>query len=200
VRGVLVIQNRQRRSYVDDEIETLETIAMVVAELVGSGELVNPQEITTASDAGLLPQRIKGMTLSSGLAMGHAVLHQPRLTLREMVAEDPQAELDRLRRVATMHSAIDDLVVVSQASGSGEYVDILESYRMFAQDRGWLGRIREAIQQGLSAEAAVERVQNEMRARLGQIADPYFRERQHDFDDLTNRLLNHLAGKDFGRT
>jgi phosphotransferase system enzyme I (PtsP) len=199
VRGVLVIQNRQRRNYDDDEIETLETIAMVVAELVGSGELVNPQEITTASDAGLLPQRIKGMTLSGGLAMGHAVLHQPRLTLREMVAEDPEAELDRLRRaVASMHSAIDDLVVVSQTSGSGEYIDILESYRMFAQDRGWLGRIREAILQGLSAEAAVERVQNEMRARLGQIADPYFRERQHDFDDLTNRLLNHLAGKSLG--
>jgi len=172
---------------------------MVVAELVGSGELVNPQEITTASDAGLLPQRIKGMTLSGGLAMGHAVLHQPRLTLREMVAEDPEVELDRLRdAVTSMHSAIDDLVVVSRASGSGEYIDILESYRMFAQDRGWLGRIREAIQQGLSAEGAVERVQNEMRARLGQIADPYFRERQHDFDDLTNRLLNHLAGKNSG--
>jgi phosphotransferase system enzyme I (PtsP) len=199
VRGVLVIQNRQRRNYVDDEIETLETIAMVVAELVGSGELVNPQEITTASDAGLLPQRMKGTTLSGGLAMGHAVLHQPRLTLREMVAEDPQVELDRLRNaVATMHTAIDDLVVVSRASGSGEYADILESYRMFAQDRGWLGRIREAIQQGLSAEGAVERVQNEMRARLGQVADPYFRERQHDFDDLTNRLLNHLSGRPTG--
>ena len=99
--------------------------------------------------------------------------------------------------VASMHSAIDDLVLAGRASGSGEYADILESYRMFAQDRGWLGRIREAILQGLSAEAAVERVQNEMRARLGQMTDPYFRERQHDLDDLTNRLLNHLAGKDF---
>jgi phosphotransferase system enzyme I (PtsP) len=196
VRGVLVIQNRQRRNYVNDEIETLETIAMVVSELVGAGELVNPQEITTASDAGLLPQRIKGTTLSGGLAMGHAVLHQPRLTIREMVAEDPQAELDRLlTAVGTMHSAIDDMVVTSQAIGSGEYADILESYRMFAQDRGWLGRIRETILQGLSAEAAVERVQNETRARLGQMADPYLRERQQDFDDLTNRLLRHLAGK-----
>jgi phosphotransferase system enzyme I (PtsP) len=196
VRGVLVIQNRQRRNYVNDEIETLETIAMVVSELVGAGELVNPQEITTASDAGLLPQRIKGTTLSGGLAMGHAVLHQPRLTIREMVAEDPQEEMDRLlAAVASMHSAIDDMVVTSQAIGSGEYVDILESYRMFAQDRGWLGRIREAIQQGLSAEAAVERVQNETRARLGQVADPYLRERQQDFDDLANRLLRHLSGK-----
>jgi phosphotransferase system enzyme I (PtsP) len=196
VRGVLVIQNRQRRNYVNDEIETLETIAMVVSELVGAGELVNPQEITTASDAGLLPQRIKGTTLSGGLAMGHAVLHQPRLTIREMVAEDPQEELDRLlAAVASMHSAIDDMVVTSQAIGSGEYVDILESYRMFAQDRGWLGRIREAILQGLSAEAAVERVQNETGARLGQVADPYLRERQQDFDDLANRLLRHLSGK-----
>jgi phosphotransferase system enzyme I (PtsP) len=196
VRGVLVIQNRQRRNYLDDEIETLETIAMVVAELVSAGDLVNPQEIATSSDAGLLPQRIKGTTLSGGLAMGHAVLHQTRLTLREMVAEDPQAELDRLlHAVAAMHSAIDDLVVVSQAAGPGEQADIIETYSMFARDRGWLGRIREAILQGLSAEAAVERVQNETRARMGQIADPYVRERQHDFDDLTNRLLKHLAGK-----
>jgi phosphotransferase system enzyme I (PtsP) len=192
----MVIQNRQRRNYVEDEIETLETIAMVVAELVSAGDLVNPQEIASSGDAGLLPQRIKGVTLSGGLAMGHAVLHQTRLTLREMVAEDPQAELDRLLgAVAAMHSAIDDLVVVSQASGLGEQVDIIETYRMFARDRGWLGRIREAILQGLSAEAAVERVQNETRARMGQIADPYVRERQHDFDDLTNRLLKHLAGK-----
>ena len=196
VRGVLVIQNRERRNYSDDEIETLETVAMVVAELVTAGELVNPQEITTSGDAGLLPQRISGTALNSGLAIGHAVLHQPRLTLREMVAENPDVEFDRLRRaVASMHSAIDDLVEVSQAAGPGEYADILESYRMFAQDRGWLSRIREAILQGLSAEAAVERVQNETRARLGQSADPYFRERQHDFDDLNNRLLKHLAGK-----
>jgi phosphotransferase system enzyme I (PtsP) len=196
VRGVLVIQNRQRRNYVDDEIETLETIAMVVAELVSAGELVNPQEITSAEDAALRPQRIKGTTLSGGLAMGHAVLHQPRLTLREMVAEDPQAEIDRLRAaVASMHSAIDNLVTATRETGTGEHIDILESYRMFAQDRGWLGRIREAILQGLSAEAAVERVQNENRARLGQVNDPYIRERQHDLDDLTNRLLKHLAGK-----
>jgi phosphotransferase system enzyme I (PtsP) len=196
VRGVLVIQNRQRRNYEDDEIEILETIAMIVAELAAAGELVNPQEIASAADAGLLPQRIKGMTLNGGIAMGHAVLHQTRLTLREMVAEDPQAELERLSRaIAAMHSAIDDLVTVSQLTGLGEHVDILESYRMFAQDRGWLGRIREAIVQGLSAEAAVERVQNDTRARLGQLNDPYFRERQHDFDDLNNRLLKHLAGK-----
>ncbi len=196
VRGVLVIQNTRRRNYVEDEIETLETVAMVVAELVSAGDLVNPQEITSADDAALLPQRIKGTMLSGGLAMGHAVLHQPRLTLREMVAEDPQAELDRLRAaVASMHSAIDDLLLVTQQAGGGEYADILESYRMFAQDRGWLGRIREAILSGLSAEAAVERVQNETRARLGQISDPYIRERQHDLDDLTNRLLKHLAGR-----
>lgn len=196
VRGVLVIQNTRRRNYSEDEIETLETIAMVVAELVTAGELVNPQEIASSSDAGLLPQRINGMALNGGLVMGHAVLHQPRLTLREMVAEDPDAELDRLRRaVASMHSAIDDLVEVGQATGSDEYADILESYRMFAQDRGWLARIGEAILQGLSAEAAVERVQNEMRLRMGQIPDLYLRERQHDFDDLTNRLLKHLAGR-----
>jgi phosphotransferase system enzyme I (PtsP) len=96
-----------------------------------------------------------------------------------------------------MHNAIDNLVMETRETGAGEHVDILESYRMFAQDRGWLSRIREAILQGLSAEAAVERVRNETRARLGQVNDPYIRERQHDLDDITNRLLKHLAGKSF---
>src|SRR6516162_9426325 len=40
VIGVLVVQNRTARQYTEEEIEALETTAMVVAELVASGDLV----------------------------------------------------------------------------------------------------------------------------------------------------------------
>lgn len=194
VRGVLVIQHKEKRVYFEEEIETLQTIAMVVAELVAAGELVNAQEISTGSDAALLPTRLDGISLNGGLAMGMAVLHRPQLTIRQLFAEDPEREGERLREALTgMHSAIDDLL--NSSGEAGEHRDILETYRMFAEDRGWLSRIREAIRNGLTAEAAVQRVQNDTRARMSQMTDPYIRERLLDLDDLTNRLLQHLAGK-----
>ncbi|MCM8735090.1 phosphoenolpyruvate--protein phosphotransferase [Azospirillum sp. A1-3] len=199
VRGVLVIQHKDRRRYVEEEVETLQTIAMVVAELVAQSELVNPVEVTTTGDPVLLPARLSGTAMSAGLAIGLAVIHRPQLTVRQMVAEDADAELERFNTaLQTMHSAIDDLLEAASLAGLSEPRDILETYRMFAEDRGWLSRIREAIRVGLTAEAAVQQVQNDTRARMSHLTDPYIRERLMDFEDLTNRLLQHLAGKTSG--
>jgi phosphotransferase system enzyme I (PtsP) len=55
-------------------------------------------------------------------------------------------------------------------------------------------RLEEAIANGLTAEAAVERVQNDTRARMLRSTDLYIRDRLHDFDDLANRLLRVLTG------
>ena len=196
VRGVLVLQHKERRHYAEEIVETLQTIAMVVAELVAAGELVSPQEISTQGDPALLPSRLSGVALNPGLAMGVAVVHRPQVTIRQMIAEDEGCEQERLTEALTaMHSAIDDLLAAAALAGLGEPRDILETYRMFAEDRGWLSRIREAIRMGLTAEAAVQQVQNDTRARMSHLTDPYIRERLLDLDDLTNRLLLHLAGK-----
>jgi len=173
VLGVLVVQNRTLRNYDEDEIEALQTIAMVLAELVASGELVNPLERQQPAGIGQLPLRIEGVRLNAGLALGQAVLHEPRLVIRQVVAEDTAAELDRLRHaVDAMHGAIDALLEASDVANDGEHRDILETYRMFAADLGWLQRITEAIEGGLTAEAAVQKVQGDMRVRMNQATDP----------------------------
>src|SRR5690242_1650706 len=137
VLGVLVVQNRTQRHYTEDEVEALQTIAMVVAELVASGELVSPLELQPSNGIGLLPVRVEGIQLNPGLATGQAVLHQPRVVIRQVVAEDPEVELKRLRAaVDSMHSAIDRMLESTDLV-HGEQRDILESYRMFAADRGW---------------------------------------------------------------
>jgi phosphotransferase system, enzyme I, PtsP len=195
VLGVLVVQNRTRRHYTEDEIEALQTIAMVLAELAASGDFVSPSELQPSNGIGLLPTRLDGVRLNAGLACGVAVLHEPRVLIRQVVAEDPQAELVRLRlAVAAMQSAIDDLIAASDIAAGGEHRDILETYRMFAADRGWLQRITEAVRSGLTAEAAVQKVADDTRARMSQVSDPYLRERLADLEDLTNRLQQHLAG------
>lgn len=196
VHGVLVIQNRTQRHYTEDEIEALQTIAMVLAELAASGELVSPDELAPGAGLGLAPVRLDGVRLNAGLAVGIAVIHAQRVLIRQVVAEDPRVELERLKTaVASMQTAIDDMLAASDVARGGEHRDILETYRMFAADRGWLGRIREAVRGGLTAEAAVQKVQDDTHARMNQVSDPYLRERLLDLEDLTNRLLQHLAGK-----
>jgi phosphotransferase system, enzyme I, PtsP len=196
VRGVLIIQHKDRHDYNDDVVETLQTVAMIVAELIANGEMVGRGELATPGVADLSPTRLNGITLNEGVGIGLAVLHRPQITIGEMVADDPEFEMQRLgEALAKMRSALDELEALTAASGDSEHLDILETYRMLAEDRGWLRRISEAIHDGLSAEAAIQKVQNDTRARMAQMTDSYIRERLLDLEDVTNRLLYHLQGK-----
>ncbi|MBV6633776.1 MAG: phosphoenolpyruvate--protein phosphotransferase [Alphaproteobacteria bacterium] len=198
VRGVLAIQNAERRHYSEATVELLETVAMILAELIEIGAMVDRMEVSAGVSDALMPMRLSGQALAPGMALGTAVLHNPRIIPREVVAEDPKKEIERLEvALARMLTALDTMIAWTRdIAGGGEPLDIIESYRMFANDNGWLRRIREAIQAGLTAESAVQRVQNDMRVRLSRATDPIFRERLSDLDDLANRLLQHLSGRD----
>jgi len=195
VSGVVAVQNRTQRNYSDEEVETLQTVAMVLAELIASGKVARkPSDGVSDSPTGK-PIRLDGVSLSPGLGMGAAVLHASNFAVDNLVAENPRLERIRLDRAITeMHGALDDLLDVDSLAEDGEHTDVLETYRLIAEDAGWLKRIEDAIKTGLSAEAAVQKVQNDIRARMSQMKDPYLRERVHDLDDLAMRLMTHLMG------
>lgn len=195
VLGVLAIQNKTSREYTEEEEETLETVGMVIAELIAGGELISREEQQPADGLALKPLRLEGVRLSAGLAMGQAVLHTPYVPVGDPIAEDEAVELARLDvAIEAMHSALDVMIERYGDDSMGDHIDVLRTYRMFAADQGWNRRIREAIGTGLTAEAAVARVQSDTRARMASIQDPYIRERVQDFEDLTSRLLQHLSG------
>jgi len=195
VVGVLVVQNRTMRHYSEEEVETLETIAMVLAELAAAAGMIDLTEASKENESAQQPYYVEGVKLSDGVALGHAVLHEPRVHVTRLIAEDDDVEIDRLEKaVYELRSSIDRMLSTSDLSHAGEHRDVLQAYRMFANDRGWLKRMLEAVKTGLTAEAAVERVQNDTRARMTRQSDPYLRDRLHDLDDLANRLLRHLTG------
>jgi len=195
VIGVLVVQNRTRRHYSDEEEEALQTTAMVLAEVIASGDLREVAREVAADVAHVRSHHLRGDSLAEGVALGYAVLHEPRVVIQTLIAESIPHEKKRLETaVAQLRDHVDRLVDGSDALRAGEYSDVLETIRMFAHDKGWLNRLREAIDTGLTAEAAVERVQNDNRARMMRTPDPYLRERMHDLDDLSNRLLRILTG------
>jgi len=194
--GVLVVQNRARRTYSEEEVEALQTTAMVLAEMIASGEL-SAMAQPGAEPAVRRSVHLKGTALSDGIALGHVVLHEPRVVVTNFIADDVQKELKHLEAaVETLRTNLDELLEHGDVVEGGEHRDILEAYRMFAYDRGWAHKLEEAVMTGLTAEAAVERVQSDTRARMLRQTDPFLRERLHDLDDLANRLMRQLTGRD----
>ena len=195
VIGVLVVQNRTRRQYTEEEEEALQTTSMVLAEVLASGHLLEDPSETVAGITNLRAQHLAAEGLAEGIALGHVVLHEPRVRIQNMIAESVPHELERLDdAVLHLRKQVDDLLAGQEALPATDSGDVLETIRMFAHDKGWLGRLKEAVVTGLTAEAAVERVQNDNRARMMRTPDPYLRERLHDLDDLSNRLLRYLTG------
>src|SRR4030081_1667896 len=194
--GVLVVQNKARRTYPEEEIEALETTAMLLAEMIASGELESLAP--PGRDIALRrPLALKGTPIADGVGLGHVVLHKPRVVVKQLIAEDIKAEMERLdTAIGAMRKSLDVLIERGNM-GPGEHRDVLETFRRIAHDRGWLRRLREAVATGLTAEAAVERVQNVARAKLQRRTEPFLREWLHDFDELANRLQHQLTGQGF---
>ena len=193
--GVLVVQNRTKRVYREDEVEALETTAMVIAEMVATGDLARLSRPGMELDLSR-PVSFTGVSFNEGVGLGHVVLHEPRIVVTNLFNEDSEEEVRRLEEsLGSLRLSIDDMLERRDVAFEGEHREVLEAYRMFANDRGWVRRLEEAIRNGLTAEAAVEKVQSDMRARMIHMTDPYLRERMSDFDDLANRLLRQLMGR-----
>ncbi len=194
VLGVLTIQNKTHKEYSDEDVEVLQTTAMVLAEHLVSGAVAGVN--TGAEFSRAIGHVVRGQPLSEGLALGHVVLHAARVVVTELEAKDPDEEKRRLEAaVEELKASLDEMLEQGDLAATGEHREIFEAYRMFAHDRGWLRRMTEAIKLGMTAEAAVERVQNDTRSRMLRQADAYWHERLRDLDELSNRLLRILAGR-----
>jgi len=194
VLGVLVVQSREKRECSADEIYALEIVAMVLAEMTELGAF-------TGGDGTALglrhrrPVLFRGTAGQEGAAAGHVWLHEPRVVVTNPISDNPEHELVRLREaIDSLRQQVDEMLATA-VTVDAEQVAVLETYRMFANSRSWMRRMEDDIASGLSAEAAVEKEQSLSRARMGQATDAYLRERLHDLDDLSNRLLRILTGQ-----
>ncbi|HEY0270761.1 MAG TPA: phosphoenolpyruvate--protein phosphotransferase [Sphingomonas sp.] len=194
--GVLCVQHEASRRYDDVEIEALQTVAMVLAELIAAAGLIDEASGAGAGARDDGPAQIVGLKLVDGMARGHAVYHQPRIVIEHSIAEDTESERHRVYSAfRQMREQIERITSQTEFGVAGEHLDVLETYKMFAYDEGWGRRINEAIDSGLTAEAAIERVQQRTRMRMREIDDPLLRDRMHDLEDLSNRLLRIVSGQ-----
>ena len=194
--GVLAVQHLDPRKYQDVEIEALQTVAMVLSELIANAGLIDAAGVAGQRAQPMAATRIVGQKLVEGMASGFAVFHQPRIVVEHTVAEDTEAERHRVYAAFDkMREGIDRMTAQAEFGVGGEHEEVLATYKMFAYDEGWSRRINEAIDSGLTAEAAIERVQQRTRQRMRQIDDPLLADRMHDLEDLSNRLLRTVSGQ-----
>ncbi len=191
--GVLVVQSKDARKFTNDEVYALEIVAMVIAEMTELGAFVGEGAALSARHQ--QPVMLRGSVGQEGASEGHVYLHEPRVVVTNPISDDPETERARLiTAIDQLRSGVDDLLT-DTSSVDGEQRQVLEAYRMFANSSSWLRRMEEDVMNGLSAEAAVEKEQSLARARLSKAADSYLRERLHDLDDLSNKLLRILTGQ-----
>ena len=196
VLGVLVVQNKAARAYTDDEVYGLEVVAMVIAEMAELGAFTAEGEQAMAMPH-QRPFFAKGVIAQEGVAEGHVVLHEAHIVIANPVADDPDVEMSRLAAgFNELQSDIDAMLSNENLVVSGEGREVLDAYRMFAHDKGWRARMEGSILSGLAAEVAVEKEQSSTRTRMERVTDAYLRERLHDLDDLSNRLLRILTGRE----
>lgn len=195
VVGVLVVQDRQEKTFSEDQVEVLQTVAMVLAELNQSGKLVSRSELQGGTSTTLYSQHLTGMKFAPGLARGIAIMHRKRIEVKISVADDPARELERLQQALDgLQNSVDQLIHQSGLEEGDEQRDIMETYRMFAHDKGWINQLVDGINTGLTAESAVRKAQDEMAARMQTVQSEYIRERLNDLEDVSNRLLEQLSG------
>ena len=191
--GVLVVQSKEAREFSADEIYALEVVAMVLAEMTELGAFVGDGDALSARHQ--KPVMFQAKSAQDGVAEGLVYLHEPRVVVTNPIADDPEVETQRLEEALDRLRISVDQMLTNARSGDAEQLEVLEAYRLFANSKGWRRRMEEDIQRGLSAEAAVEKEQSAARSRMGQSKDSYLRERLHDLDDLSNRLLRLLTGQ-----
>ena len=191
--GVLVVQSKDARDYLADEVYALEVVAMVLAEMTELGAFIGDNAAMGARHQQSVV--FQGSSAQEGAAEGHVWLHEPRVVVTNPIADDPDVELKRLEDAVGQLRVGVDKMLDGAAGGDKEQLQVLEAYRMFANSKGWMRRMEQDISQGLSAEAAVEKEQSTARTRMEQVTDAYLRDRLHDLDDLSNRLLRILTGQ-----
>nr|WP_255642961.1 putative PEP-binding protein [Acidocella sp. KAb 2-4] len=189
--GVIGVMSREPRAFTPLEVEALATVAMLLAEILARA---GATDVGEEGFSETLPRRYPGHVLSTGIARGKILPYGAAAPIARLLTDDPEAELARLEKaVEEANKNLDGLIAGSLPGGNAPR-DVLEAYRMVAQSSGWLGQVRDAISDGLTAETAVDKVARTLRERMRKIADPYLRERLADIEDMIGRIMVGLGG------
>ena len=194
--GVLSLEYKKSHEYNEEEIESLETVCMFLSEYISSEDISLYIKKLIKSRGIISKDKLKGVVINPGYGIGNVVVHRRRRAVAEVFAKDKDKEIEKLEDARQKMNKDLEQKFNQEKLNNTEQVEILDAYRMIANDKGWYKRITNHINSGLTAEAAVEQAYTEMWNRLSGATDAYLKERLHDLRDIADRLRLYLSGED----
>ena len=122
ILGVLAVQNRAPRLYKEDEVEVLETVAMLLAEVLAAAGATDGAE---QGFSATLPRNFQGTAFSPGIAIGPVVTHGMGGPLRTVLSDDPEQESARLALAAAQMRQNLDLLIAERLPDSDASREVL---------------------------------------------------------------------------
>jgi phosphotransferase system enzyme I (PtsI) len=143
--------------------------------------------------------KLVGVGASPGIAVGvaHFLGGPVEVQERRVFAEEVDAELQRFEQALAKSDAQLERIQhqIATQEGDGQEYRILEAHRLMMSDVHLVEETRRIIrEEHVSAEWALRRAVDQIRAVFNRIEDPYFRERRSDVDMIGERILRNLVG------
>ncbi|MFP6810162.1 MAG: phosphoenolpyruvate--protein phosphotransferase [Pseudohongiellaceae bacterium] len=200
VLGVLVVQNDKRHRFDEGEEAFLITLSAQLAGVIAHAEATGAIEGISPSGHKTSDTVFPGVSASSGVAIGHAVVLFPLADLSQIPnrrASDIESEveffnvcLNAVRKdIRDLHSKIAGHV----AEGERQLFDV---YLHMLDDDALGNEVVERIKQGNWAQGALAYVAHEHVRNFEIMEDEYLSERAVDIKDLCSRVLFYLQEKE----
>lgn len=200
VLGVLVVRQIEQRTFDDNEVTFLFTLAAQLAGAIthaqASGELVTMEGVAT-------PTRfLQGRAGAPGVALGTAVVVYPPADLDavpDRKAEDLEQEEEDFRTAVA--AVVEDLMALEdrlEDSLPAEDRALFDAWLMMLGSDSLIGKTVERITAGDWAAGALRQTIEEHAKVFDNMDDIYLRERASDVRDLGRRILMHLQQESFG--
>ncbi len=198
VLGVLVVRQRWKRYFNEDEVAFLQTIAIQLAGTVAHARMLSNEP--ASGQAKNQKKIITGIPGSPGVAVGVAFVVYPAADLdavpdRQVVDIDNEITVFQ-KALSEVRADIKRLMVRLSLTLAPEDRALFDAYLLMLDGGGLVDRTIERIQEGNWAAGALRDTVNEHARFFEEIEDPYLRERADDIYDLGRRILLSLqSGK-----
>lgn len=211
--GVMVIQTRQKDAITAADIPFFEALSSQISataaytgllEDMARGQIKSsrlkekpPEKGPSLPSTPMKKNLLRGTPVSSGFAEGYAYYPRQSIGFDQIPLaynDNSTDEITRLEKafsqseteVRQLAERIQDLCEPDKA--------IIETHLMLLQDESFKDKIKEQIQQGVTAEYALKKVVLKHLVFFMKLDDPYLRERGTDIEDIGKRVLRNLFG------
>ena len=195
--GVLVVRQRERRKFAEDEVAFLVTMAAQLAGAIAHAEASGGigrygEDDGARRDDGI----IDGLAGAPGVGIGVGMVIYPPADLNavpDRTVTDVDAEIIALKTaVAAVQSEIQILGERLSAHISIEEQALFDAYALMLSSESLVEKVVSRIRAGNWASGALRETINEHARVFEDMNEPYLRERADDIRDLGRRILVRL--------